>query len=205
MREAFLALVKQRLDGFEEGRNSARNSSGRWIEAAMNNFSSTSIDEGENDAGPEPVIEFCELSRAFGRAEALKGLSLRVRPGSIYGLFGRNGAGKTTAIKCLLNLLRATSGRVRLFGMEHERDEVEIKQRLAYVPDSAAFYPWMTVRETIDYFASFRKKWDEEVEKELLERFRLDVNQREGAFQGADDATCAAGGDLSGAGIADFG
>ena len=78
----------------------------------------------------------------------MNGLSLRVSPGRCYGFFGRNGAGKTTTIKCLLNLLRPTSGTVRVFGLDPEKDEVAVKSRLAYVPDYVAFYPWMTVRST---------------------------------------------------------
>ena len=84
----------------------------------------------------------------------------RVMPGRCYGFFGRNGAGKTTTIKCLLNLLRPTSGEIRIFGLDPARREVEVKSRLAYVPDSVAFYPWMTVRDTLDYFASFRARWN---------------------------------------------
>ena len=55
--------------------------------------------------------------------------------------YGRNGAGKTTTIKCLLNLLKPTSGSARLFGLDPAGDEVAVKSRLAYVPDQVAFYP----------------------------------------------------------------
>src|SRR5260221_6603357 len=103
-----------------------------------------------------PVIEINNLVYAYGRAEAVQGLNLKVEPGRCYGLFGRNGAGKTTTMKCLLNLLKPHSGTVRLFGVDPARHDVEVKRRLAYVPDSVAFYPWMTVRETLDYLASFR-------------------------------------------------
>jgi len=125
-----------------------------------------------------PVIEIRNLVRRFGRADAVSGLNLRVQPGRCYGFFGRNGAGKTTTIKCLLNLLRPTSGDVRVFGLDPRRDEVAIKSRLAYVPDAVAFYPWMTVRDTLNYFASFRARWNENTERELLERFRLDPSRK---------------------------
>src|SRR4051812_17973667 len=124
-----------------------------------------------NDA---PVIDIQQLVRRFGRTEAVNGLTLRVEPGRCYGFFGRNGAGKTTTIKCLLNLLRPASGSVRLFGLDPARHEVEVKARLAYVPDQVAFYPWMTVRETLDYFASFRGTWNQDAERSLMDRFRLD-------------------------------
>src|SRR5918995_3930176 len=111
-----------------------------------------------------PAIEITNLVRRFGRSDAVDGLSLRVMPGRCYGFFGRNGAGKTTTIKCLLNLLRPTAGEVRLFGLDPARAEVEVKSRLAYVPDLVGFYPWMTVREALDHAASFRTRWNRETE-----------------------------------------
>jgi len=125
-----------------------------------------------------PVIEIDRLVRRYGRTDAVDGLSLSVEPGRCYGFFGRNGAGKTTTIKCLLNLLQPTSGRVRVFGMDPAADEVAVKSRLAYVPDAVAFYPWMSVRETLDYFAAFRDRWNRETEAALVDRFRLDPRQK---------------------------
>jgi ABC-2 type transport system ATP-binding protein len=125
-----------------------------------------------------PVIAITNLVRRYGRADAVDGLNLRVEPGRCYGFFGRNGAGKTTTIKCLLNLLRPTSGEVRMFGLDPARHEVDVKSRIAYVPDSVAFYPWMTVRATLDYFASFRSRWNQETERALLDQFRLDLRQK---------------------------
>jgi ABC-2 type transport system ATP-binding protein len=125
-----------------------------------------------------PVIEIKDLVRRFGRTDAVEGLNLTVRPGRCYGFFGRNGAGKTTTIKCLLNLLRPSSGTVRMFGKDPRKDEVEVKSRLSYVPDNVALYPWMTVRDTLDYVASFRSKWNAETEKALLSQFRLDEGQK---------------------------
>ena len=122
----------------------------------------------------KPVIQIQDLVHLYGKHEALSGLSLSVEPGSCHGFFGRNGAGKTTAIKCLLNLLRPQSGSVRVFGLDPRRDEAEIKSRLAYVPDFVSFYPWMSVREALDYQASFRPRWSRETEARLLSRFNLD-------------------------------
>jgi ABC-2 type transport system ATP-binding protein len=108
----------------------------------------------------------------------VQGLNLTVRPGCCYGFFGRNGAGKTTTIKCLLNLLRPTDGTVRVFGLDPQKEEVTVKSRLAYVPDAVAFYPWMTVRDTLEYLASFRKYWNRDIEADLLKRFQLDADKR---------------------------
>jgi ABC-2 type transport system ATP-binding protein len=124
------------------------------------------------------AIDIANLTRRYGRTDAVNGLSLRVAPGRCYGFFGRNGAGKTTTIKCLLNLLRPTSGSVRVFGMDPARNEVPVKSRLSYVPDQVGFYPWMTVRDTLNYVASFRSKWNLETERALLDRFRLPEGQK---------------------------
>jgi ABC-2 type transport system ATP-binding protein len=125
-----------------------------------------------------PAIEIDHLVRRYGRTDAVDGLSLKVEPGRCYGFFGRNGAGKTTTIKCLLNLLRPTSGSAKVFGLDPARHEVAVKSRLAYVPDHVAFYPWMTVRQTLDYFASFRAHWNRGTERALLDQFRLDPRQK---------------------------
>jgi ABC-2 type transport system ATP-binding protein len=129
-----------------------------------------------------PAIEINGLTYAYGHAEAVHQVNLTVRPGSCYGLFGRNGAGKTTTMKCLLNLLRAPDGSIRIFGLDPARQELEVKRRIAYVPDYVAFYPWMTVRETLDYLASFRPHWNQDIERDLVERFRLNPSQRTSAL-----------------------
>jgi ABC-2 type transport system ATP-binding protein len=126
----------------------------------------------------EPVIEIKNLSRRYGKREAVHNLNLTVRAGCCYGLFGRNGAGKTTTIKCLLNLLRPHSGTIRVFGLDPRRDEVAVKKRLCYVPDTVSFYPWMSVRAVLDFLASFREHWNREIEADLLARFRLPLEQK---------------------------
>ena len=125
-----------------------------------------------------PVIELNQLIRRYGKLEAVNGLSLTVQPGRCYGFFGRNGAGKTTTIKCLLNLLQPSSGTVRVFGLDPQKQEVAVKSRLCYVPDAVAFYPWMTVNQTLEFLASFRSHWNRDIESDLLKRFQLDPKQK---------------------------
>ena len=129
---------------------------------------------------PNLAIEINDLSYAYGKGDAVHNLTIEVPRGRCYGLFGRNGAGKTTTMKCLLNLLRPRGGSVRVFGLDPNHHEVEVKRKVAYVPDHVAFYPWMTVRETLDYLASFRQHWNRATERDLLGRFRLDPSQKAG-------------------------
>ena len=98
---------------------------------------------------PAATLELDRINTYRGPAQILREVSLRVGDGESICLVGRNGAGKTTTIKCLLNLLRPSSGTVRVFGLDPAREEVAIKSRLAYVPDSVAFYPWMSVRQVL--------------------------------------------------------
>ena len=125
-----------------------------------------------------PVIEITGLHYRYDKSDAVHGLNLKVMPGRCHGLLGRNGSGKTTTMKCLLSLLRPQQGTVRLFGMDPAKEEVAVKKRLAYVPDYVGFYPWMNVQETLDFFASFRDRWNDRTEKDLLERFQLDPKKK---------------------------
>jgi len=120
------------------------------------------------------VIEIDDLHVRYGKAEAVRGLRLRVEPGRCHALFGRNGAGKTTTLKALLGLAPVDRGTLRLFGLDPWAQEAQVKGRLAFVPDAPGFYPWMSVREALEYAASFRPRWNRELEQHLLAKFGLD-------------------------------
>lgn len=139
----------------------------------MNNEASVTKNEA-----PAPAIEITDLHRSYGATEAVNGVNLTVRRGRCYGFFGRNGAGKTTTIKCLLNLLQPASGRVRVFGMDPAKDEVPVKSRLSWVPDTVAFYPWMRINGYFEYLASFRDRWNRQLESDLIEQFELDPDRK---------------------------
>ena len=157
-----------------------------------------------------PIIELTDLTRRYGKLDAVNGLNLTVRPGRCYGFFGRNGAGKTTTIKCLLNLLKPTAGTVRVFGLDPQKDEVPVKSRLCYVPDAVAFYPWMTVRETLNYLASFRPRLERPGRIEPAAPLRFGPGPKNGQpVQRPENATGLdqrhrAGAGIAGAGRADF-
>jgi ABC-2 type transport system ATP-binding protein len=95
------------------------------------------------------------LSKSFGEVHALKSLDLRVPQKSIFAFLGPNGAGKTTTIKLLLGLLKPTTGKGKILGMDIVRDSVDIRARIGYLPQDARFYEHMTARQTLDYTARF--------------------------------------------------
>ncbi len=95
------------------------------------------------------VIETRGLTKHFGTTVALDGLDLCVEEGTVHGFLDFNGAGKSTTIRILLGLLRATGGRARLFGQDPWRDAVDLHRQLAYVPGDVTLWPNLTGGEAI--------------------------------------------------------
>ena len=123
----------------------------------------------------QPVIEAAGLRKHYGEVEALRGLDLQVPAGSICGFLGRNGAGKTTALKVLLGMARPASGEARVFGLPaHEQAaSVEIRRRTGFVSDEKDLYDYMTVAEMIRFTAPFFPRWRADLETRYLRRFEL--------------------------------
>ena len=107
-------------------------------------------------SGPPPaVIETQGLTKIYKGVQALQPLDLQVHEHSICGFLGPNGAGKTTTIKLLLGLSRPTGGSGRVFGMDIERHNDEIRRRVGYLAQDPRFYEYMTARETLRFTARF--------------------------------------------------
>ena len=126
----------------------------------------------------ECVVEVTELSRQFLETTALDGISLRVQPGSVYGLVGANGAGKTTLIKHLLGLLKAQRGSVRVFGMDPVRNPVEVLQRIGYLSENRDLPEWTRVDELMRLTAAYYPSWDTAYASRLLDTFALDTSRK---------------------------
>jgi ABC-2 type transport system ATP-binding protein len=107
------------------------------------------------------ALRLTGVRRRFGKALALDGLSLSVRPGEIYGFLGRNGAGKTTTLRILTGLLGADSGQVEVLGQQVKRVPVALKRRIGSVSQEQHFYPWMTGRQLGRFVSGFYPTWDQ--------------------------------------------
>jgi ABC-2 type transport system ATP-binding protein len=118
-------------------------------------------------------IEIRQLTRRYGRLEAVHDLSLDVPGGSICALLGPNGAGKTTTLKVLLNLLPPTRGEAWVLGVDSRKLSPRELQQIGYVSESQQQPDWMTVRQFLDYCRPFYPTWDAALEKTLLARFDL--------------------------------
>jgi ABC-2 type transport system ATP-binding protein len=125
-----------------------------------------------------PVIHAEGLTKTFGDVPALDGLDLVVRPGEVHGFLGPNGAGKSTTIRIVLGLLRASGGRVELFGADPWRDAPRLHARLAYVAGDVALWPSLTGGQCLDILGATHGGVDESRLAALIERFDLDPTKK---------------------------
>ena len=122
------------------------------------------------------------LTKRFGPVCALDDLDLEVAAGEVMGYLGPNGAGKTTTIRLVLSLLRPTSGRCEIFGLDAQRQGVEAHRRLAYVPGEASLWPRLTGAETLHLLGQVHGTVDAAYRDRLVERFALDPTMRVRAY-----------------------
>ncbi len=92
------------------------------------------VERPEPTAGDPPAIRISGLIKDYGPVRAVAGIDLEVQRGEVFGFLGPNGAGKTTTIRCLLDLLRPTAGRIEILGLDPRREGPALRARLAYVP-----------------------------------------------------------------------
>ena len=124
------------------------------------------------------VIETEKLTKYYGPHRGVVEVDLAVEEGEIYGFLGPNGAGKTTTIRLLLALLRPTSGRALVFGIETTADPVAIHRRIGYLPGEFALFDRLTGAQTIEYFGNLRGGVDPLYQADLVARFDLDPSRR---------------------------
>jgi ABC-2 type transport system ATP-binding protein len=126
------------------------------------------------------VIETHDLTKRYGKLEAVHNLNLKVGAGRITGFLGRNGAGKSSAIKMLLGISRPTSGTGAVLGcpVDDARQSREGRRRVAYVAEDKQTYAYMTVAQMIAFTRSFYGDWDSEIERRLLQQFSLPSHRK---------------------------
>jgi ABC-2 type transport system ATP-binding protein len=124
------------------------------------------------------VIHTERLTKLYGVHRGIVDVDLDVAGGEIFGFLGPNGAGKTTTMRILLDLIRPTSGRAEVFGIQSDRDPVAIHRRVGYLPGEFDLYDRLTGAETITYFANLRGGVDPGYVGDLVERLDLDPSRR---------------------------
>ena len=123
------------------------------------------------------VIETDRVSRSFKNTIALNDFSLRVPRGSIYGFLGRNGSGKTTAIKILVGLIKPTTGLVQVLGRTPFEFTTDDRQKIGYVSEKQILPANFRVGKLIAFCAQFYPQWDHELVRRLTERFQIDLKK----------------------------
>jgi ABC-2 type transport system ATP-binding protein len=125
------------------------------------------------------MIEVSGIEKAFGNNNIIRDVSFSVKAGSIYGLLGSNGAGKTTIMRMIAGILRQDTGGISVL---NEQVDVPIKQRMVFIPDILYFLPQYTMRQLANYYASFYENWDEERYKNLTNLFHIDEKKKVSHF-----------------------
>lgn len=123
------------------------------------------------------LIEINGLCKNFESFQ-LKNVSFSLEEGYIMGFIGRNGAGKSTTLKTMLNLMKNDGGEVKLCGLSMPKDELEIKNQVGYVFGGVDFYPEAKISRITNVTKSFYHEWDDARYKELCERFEIDQNKK---------------------------
>lgn len=125
----------------------------------------------------ENILEVRNLSKRF-RDFHLKKISFHLPRGYIMGFIGPNGAGKSTTIKLIMNLLQKDGGEVKLFGLDHLQNEVEVKNRIGFVYDENYFYEDLTINEIIRIIRPLYRDWDHPVFQHWIKEFQIKTRQK---------------------------
>jgi ABC-2 type transport system ATP-binding protein len=124
------------------------------------------------------VIKTEKLTKSYGEQRGIIDVDLEVKAGEVFGFLGPNGAGKTTTIRTILDLIRPTSGRATVFGIESTVDPVTIHRRIGYIPGEFTLYDRLTGGQTMQYFANLRGGVDPTYQRSLVERFDIDPKRK---------------------------
>lgn len=124
------------------------------------------------------------LAKTYGGrrpVEAVRGITLRVERGEIFGFLGPNGAGKTTTIRCMLDVLRPTAGRISIFGLDSRRDALAIHRRIGYIPGDVKLPADLTAKQFLDHCSRLAGVQPSRRD-DLLERFQIPLDRKLKSF-----------------------
>ncbi len=128
------------------------------------------------------IVQAQGLCRRFGRHEALRGLNFSVPEGSVYALIGANGAGKTTAVKILVNLIEPMQGTATIMDADSRTLPPTVLAQIGYVAENQVLPGRLRIRDYFDYLRGFYPSWDGALEASLRDRLQLPAERRIGAL-----------------------
>lgn len=123
------------------------------------------------------IVEIKKLSKNYGKVKAVKNLSLDLYEGEIFGFIGPNGAGKSTTIRCIMNLLNKTEGKVLIDNKEFKKNDIEIQKNIGYLPSEINLYEEYTVGEMLDFHETFYDNVHDN-RKKLVKKLNLDETKK---------------------------
>ncbi len=124
----------------------------------------------------EPIIIIHKLDKSYGKVHAVRGISMSVQRGEIFGFLGPNGAGKTTTIRCILDVIRPSAGTIRVLGFDSQHDSLELHKHTGYLPGDVRLPGQMTGKQVIDYFSRLQGL-EPVMLNDLITRFDVEVKR----------------------------
>jgi len=124
------------------------------------------------------ILKIENLTKYYGNVLGVKNLSLSLNEGEIFGFIGPNGAGKSTTIRCIMNLINKTEGKILITDEELTKDNIKLKEIIGYLPSEIHLYEDLTVKEMLDYHESFYKKNIHKKRLELVKKLKLDETKK---------------------------
>lgn len=125
----------------------------------------------------ENILEVTNLTKHYP-GFSLNNVSFTLKRGFIMGFIGPNGAGKSTTIKLIMNLMKKDKGNIHLFGLDHLKHELEVKERIGFVYDENVFYEELTVKEMKNIIRPFYRRWNEETFQYYVKQFDLPLTKQ---------------------------
>lgn len=124
------------------------------------------------------ILEIKNLTKYYGKVLGVRNLSLSLQEGEVFGFIGPNGSGKSTTIRSIMNIINKTSGKILIDGKEFDKDNIELKSMIGYLPSEVTLYDDLTIKEMLDYHESFYKKCIHKKRVELVSVLKLDESKK---------------------------
>lgn len=125
----------------------------------------------------EAILEIKKLKKYYGDIRGVEDVNMKIKEGEVYGFIGPNGSGKSTTIKIIMSLINATSGDVYINGKGLDKNDLEIKKAIGYLPSEIKLYDDLTAKEILDFHESFYDKNLSKRRKDLVNLLKLDESK----------------------------
>ena len=126
----------------------------------------------------ENILEIINLKKYYGNVRGIEDISIKLKRGEAYGFIGPNGAGKSTTIRTLMSLINPTSGMILIDGKKLDKNDLELKKMIGYLPSEIYLYDDLTVKEILNFHESFYEKNINKRRKQLVKLLKLDENKK---------------------------